>query len=103
MEGVLWDFSGAFTDGAGSGNHRGKPSGLGQRPKLGNRPNIGNKPVSRNNKPQSRPAFGTPIVKTTRAMEMRQQANKAKQGNMNRSNTSNLSTIRERSFGKYFN
>lgn len=104
--GCIMDFSGTFTDGSGVNSK--PPPRIGNKPKLGRRDPFSNKPVlgssrasTRTNTTQSR-NNGTPIVKMTRAMELRRDANKMKhnQNPITNSRTGRLSTIRESSFGK---
>jgi hypothetical protein len=95
--GVVMDFSGAFTGGAGASSSRPplqNKSKVPPRPQLGNR-----KPINhQSTKPQqNRNAFGTPIVKTTRAMQLRREANKDKHNVQNQSRMGRLETVREHS------
>lgn len=98
--GELIDFSNAFTKGGGRNN---KPM-LGERPRLNGRPALGSKTIVDRTKitksNTSRPKTGTPMVKMTKAMEMRRRANIDKQNKFDRSSTRPLETIRERSNGK---
>lgn len=95
------DFSNAFTDGAGPPPRR---PNIGNKPKIGNKPVLSRKPnLSRSHtaKNAGNKRTGTPIVKTTRAMEMRKKMNEDKQAPLARSRTGQLGTIRERTYGKY--
>jgi hypothetical protein len=87
--GVLMDFSGDFT--SGSGNQPVRPPPLASRRGLPNKPKLSS---SRTSKPTENRKFGTPVVKMTRAMQMRQEANKRKIM-QNNGKTGKLSTIRE--------
>lgn len=95
----MMDFSNAFTGGAGAG----KPKlPFANKPKLSSRTALAPKTKSsRTSKPPQVKRFGTPVVKTTRAMELRRNKNLTKNNEMDRFKPSGLETIREDTYGKY--
>jgi hypothetical protein len=82
--GDMLDFSNAFTKGGGKGNR----TAFGNKPRLNGRSVLGSRTITERSKISGnntkRLKTGTPMVKMTKAMEMRMKANMEKQNKINR-------------------